>query len=78
MKKRYQVSLTAEVADQIKDDLAVLNLPPATFSNMLDDMLTNFAPILHRMAEKKRNGEQVSFEEIAVMATQIMAKGMEE
>ena len=64
MKKRYFVSLDQEITDQFKADLESLNLPPATFSNLVNEWIESFAPSVHQMAEKKRKGEQLSFEEI--------------
>jgi len=64
MKKRYFVSLDKELVDQFKADLDSLKLPPQTFSNLINEWVENFAPALHQMAEKKRKGEQLTFEEV--------------
>jgi len=64
MKKRYFLSLDQEQTEQFKADLEALSLPPATFSNLVNEWIGNFSPSLHLMAEKKRKGEQLTFEEI--------------
>lgn len=74
MKKRYLLSLDQDVIDGIKEDFRILRLPPATLSNIINEQMTAFAPIVHKMAEKKRKGEQVTFEEIAEMAIEVMSK----
>lgn len=65
MKKRYQLSLNEETVEQLKADFTVLCLPPATLSNMVNEWLTAFSPVVHKMADKKRRGEQLTFDELA-------------
>lgn len=64
MKKRYMLTLTQETVEAINTDLRVLRLPPGTLSGLVDDWLEKFAPTLHKMAEKKLKGEQLTFEEL--------------
>lgn len=64
MKKRYYLTLTKENVDAIKRDLTILNLPPSAMSGLLDEWLEKFRPTLHKMAERKLAGKQLSFEEL--------------
>ena len=64
-KIRIAVTVNKQVATQIKADLKSLNLPPQTLSNLVDEWLTAFAPAINQMAEKKRKGEQLTFDEVA-------------
>ena len=64
MKKRYMLTLTKETVEAINADLRILRLPPGTMSGMVDEWLEKFAPTLHKMAEKKSKGEQLTFEEV--------------
>ena len=63
-KTRIGVTVTKSVVDQVKQDIKSLGLHPATLSNLVDEWLTEFAPTLNLMAEKKRKGEQLSFEDV--------------
>lgn len=71
-KKRYQVSLTQSVADQLKVDIESLGLPAATFSRIIDDALVVASPSIHRMAERARKGGAVSFTEVLNDAAKII------
>jgi uncharacterized membrane-anchored protein len=64
MKKRYQLTLTPAHVDEMHRHLAVLGLPKSALSAVVDDWLANFVPILSKMADKKRRGEQMTFDEI--------------
>lgn len=64
MKKRYMLTLTQETVEAINADLRLLRLPPGTMSGLVDEWLEKFAPTLHKMAEKKVKGEQLTFEEV--------------
>lgn len=71
-KQRYAVTLTVETVDAVKADLKTLGLHPSIFSGLLDEMLSKSAPTIHLLAEKKRIGETVSFQEIyAMMLSQL-------
>ena len=72
-KIRIAFTVDKAIAEQVKADIKALNLPPATLSNLVDEWLTSFAPVLHHLAEKKRRGEQLSFDE--VMGTVIEGMG---
>ena len=73
MKKRYFVSLDQDMVEQFKADLDALNLPPATFSNLINEWLVNFSPVMRRLAESKAKGTQLSFND--VMGTVIEEMG---
>lgn len=73
MKKRYFVSLDQEMVEQFKADLETLNLPPATFSNLVNEWLVNFSPVMRQLAESKSKGIQMSFND--VMGTVIEEMG---
>lgn len=62
MKKRYQVTLTSQHVEEAHRQLSALGLPKSALSAILDDWLGNFLPILTKMADKKRKGEQMTFE----------------
>lgn len=64
MKKRYQLTLTPATVDEMHRQLAILGLPKSALSAIVDDWLLNFVPILTKMADKKRRGEQLTFDEL--------------
>lgn len=64
MKKRYQMTLTEANVTEAHKHLAALGLRKDALSAILDDWLGNFLPVLTKMADKKRRGEQITFEEI--------------
>lgn len=65
MKKRYQITLTKEAADELKAILDELRLPPATFSNILDGALIHALPGFKRLIERIKAGEQMTFAQVA-------------
>ena len=76
MKKRYFVSLEQELTDQFKADLETLNLPKGTFSNLMNEWLSNFAPVLRQLADRKLKGSQLSFNEIMGTVVEEMGKSL--
>lgn len=77
MKKRYQVTLTEKNANEVKQILELLNLPPATFSNILDESLGHALPGLRRIADKIRAGEQYTFAEVVGEFVESLERGKE-
>lgn len=64
-KKRYSVTLTESSVEQMKADIKRLGLPSSMFSGILDEAITmTLGPMMHRMAEKKAKGEQITFEDV--------------
>lgn len=78
MKKRHQIFLTEENFQSMKDDFKALGLPPSAMSALIDDWLIKFAPTLHKMADRKRKGEQLTFEELLGDLFGEMSKAMKE
>lgn len=64
MRKRFLMTFTVENVEECHRQLARLNLPKSALSAVLDDWMGNFVPILTRMADKKAQGQQMTFEEI--------------
>lgn len=64
MKKRHQIYLTEENFQAMKEDFRTLGLPPSAMSALIDDWLIKFAPTLRKMADRKRQGQQLTFEEL--------------
>jgi len=75
-KTRIAVTVSKSLADQVKADIRTLNLPPATLSNLVNEWLVNFAPVLRQMADKKSKGEQLSFEEVIGNVLETTGRGM--
>lgn len=75
-KTRIAVTVNKDTALQIKSDLKLLKLPPATLSSMVDEWLQAFAPTLHKMAEKKVRGEQMSFNDVIEMMADSMRSAL--
>lgn len=78
MKKRYQLTLTKSTVEQMHKDLQSLGLRKDALSGLVDDWLIKFAPTLHKMAERKLRGEQLTFEEVLGDLFEITAKAMRE
>jgi len=64
MKKRYMLTLTQETVEKIQSDLKAIGLPKPAMSALVDDWLLAFSPTLSKMADRKRRGEQLTFEEV--------------
>lgn len=75
MKKRYQVTLTAEVADELKSILEELRLPPPTFSAIIDGALAQALPGLKKLIVRLRAGEQLSFANVVEEFQASLPKG---
>lgn len=63
MKKRFVLTLTQSNFEAMQADFKVLGVRGG-MSALVDDWLIKFAPTLHKMAERKRQGSQLTFEEL--------------
>lgn len=64
MKKRYVLTLTQDNFEAMQRDMRALGLVRGSMSALVDDWLLKFAPTLHKMADRKARGEQLTFEEM--------------
>lgn len=79
MKKRYQITLTQSVVDQMKEDIQALGLPAPVFSLLIDEAIrSSLAPMLHKMADRKLKGEQLTFQEIIADALELASDAMKQ
>lgn len=75
-KTRIALTVNKAVVDQFRADLKTLNLHPAMMSNLVDEWLTAFGPVLHNLAQKKQRGEQITFDEVVGTIMEEMGKAM--
>ena len=78
MKKRYVLTLTQDNFEAMQQDFRDLGLVRGAMSALVDDWLLKFAPTLHKMAERKRQGQQLRFEELLGDLFQEMGKSIKE
>jgi len=64
MKKRYQVTLTQESAEELKAILRELKVESAEFSRILDGYLTLSLPIFRAAAEARKTKRDINFKEL--------------
>lgn len=78
MKKRYMLTLTKDNFEAMQQDMRDLGLVHGAMSALIDDWLIKFAPTLHKMADRKRQGQQLTFEELLGDLFAEMGKSMKE
>lgn len=78
MKKRYMLTLTKDNFEAMQKDMRDLGLVHGAMSALIDDWLIKFAPTLHKMADRKRQGQQLTFEELLGDLFSEMGKAIEE
>jgi len=76
MKKRYMMTLTQSTVEEAHSMLKELGLGKPALSALVDDQLTNFLPVLIKMVDAKRQGKQLTFDEIMGEVFQTIGKAM--
>lgn len=78
MKKRYMLTLTQENFEAMQADIRELGLVHGAMSALVDDWLIKFAPTLRKIADRKRQGLQLTFEELLGDLFQQMGRSIAE
>lgn len=76
MRKKFVLTLTQENVELAHQLLKEIGLGKHALSAIIDDQLASFLPVLIKMAEAKRAGKQLSFEEFASQAFEMMGKAL--